>query len=267
VKPSPVASILLFAGALFLVIGLLGRAWFVMDNDVVSQHVGPVWGEVCFNSEFRESRAGEDRCETFHFLKDLDKGDWGGLRLMFFLFVLMALTGMVMTPIAGILLLKKQKSAMSLMTLIFAGGALLLILIVFLYEMADSKHFELPSYGFFIYFLGSVLAVVGSIMAMVRAKGMPAGVLPRPYPQPGYPPQPMPQQYGSQPYQQPQQPHLPAAQPAQSPYAPGAQPQAQAPYNPQPQAQQVPAHPVCGTPMTWAAQYNRWFCPRCNQYG
>jgi hypothetical protein len=261
VKPSPVPSILLFVGALFLIISLLGRGWSTYDSEGISANSGPVWGTVCMK-DFGDE-VNEKRCETHHFLKDLDKGKWGGMRLIGFLFVLMALTGMVMTPIAGGILLKKQKSALALMTLIFVGGALLLFLIVLLYALADSpKHFELPGYGFFLFLVGSIAAVVGSIMAMSRARGMSAGQLPRPYPMQGqqpYPPQQQPYPPQGQPYQQaPQQ---------QNPYAPGAQPQQ--PYNPQQgqQAQQGPAHPTCGTPMQWAAQYNRWFCPRCNQYG
>lgn len=26
------------------------------------------------------------------------------------------------------------------------------------------------------------------------------------------------------------------------------------------------ACPVCGSPLQWVAQYQRWFCTRCNQY-
>ncbi len=263
VKPSPVPSILLFVGGLFLIIGLMTRSWSSFESEGVSANSGPVWGTVCMK-DFGDE-VNEMRCETHHFLKDLDKGKWGGIRLVGFLFVLMALTGMVMAPIAGILLLKNQKSALSLMTLIFAGGSLLLFLFVLLYALADSpKHFDLPGWGFFVYLVGSIAAVVGAIMGMSRARGTPAGALPRPYPMPGqpYPPQ------QQQPYPQAQQQPYPQAPqaPQANPYAPGGQPQQQ-PYNPQPQAQQGPAHPVCGTPMQWAAQYNRWFCPRCNQYG
>jgi hypothetical protein len=261
VKPSPVPSILLFAGTLFLAIGLLGRGWTSHDGEGLSVHTGPVWGTVCFE----DFRGGDEmKCETTFFLKDLGKGSFGPARLLGLLFILLSLTGMVMSPIAGFILLKKQRSATSLLTLIFAGGGLLIVILLFAYAAIDSpKHFDLPGYGFFLYFLGSVLAVVGAIMGMMRARGAAAGMLPQPYPMPGqgYAPQ--------QPHYPPQQPYPPQAQqpyppqPQQSPYAPGGQ---QQPYNPQ-AAQQGPAHPTCGTPMTWAAQYNRWFCPRCNQYG
>jgi len=33
-----------------------------------------------------------------------------------------------------------------------------------------------------------------------------------------------------------------------------------------PQAPSVAACPTCGTQLQWVAQYQRWFCTRCNQY-
>ena len=40
------------------------------------------------------------------------------------------------------------------------------------------------------------------------------------------------------------------------------------PYVPAYPAAAVPAAacPACGTPLQWVAQYQRWFCTRCNQY-
>lgn len=32
------------------------------------------------------------------------------------------------------------------------------------------------------------------------------------------------------------------------------------------QPQAGPPCPVCGQPLTWIAQYNRWYCGRCAQY-
>lgn len=44
----------------------------------------------------------------------------------------------------------------------------------------------------------------------------------------------------------------------------------QAPYAyPPPQTPPMyapPACPVCGNPLTWIAQYNRWYCARCQAY-
>src|SRR6266568_2799486 len=39
-------------------------------------------------------------------------------------------------------------------------------------------------------------------------------------------------------------------------------------FGPYPGAAYPPAAPcpVCGSPMTWYPQYQRWYCPRCAQY-
>ncbi|HEY5927661.1 MAG TPA: hypothetical protein VIV11_38515 [Kofleriaceae bacterium] len=99
-------------------------------------------------------------------------------------------------------------------------------------------------------------------------------VQPHGQPQPGQHGQPYAQQpYGQQHAQQPhaQQPH--AQQPhAQQPYA--QQPHAQQPHAQQPHAQQphapqqagTPNCPRCGTQLHYVAQYQRWFCPREQQY-
>ncbi len=85
--------------------------------------------------------------------------------------------------------------------------------------------------------LGFVLLIVGIILA---ATNRPA--------QPYYPPM-----YG-------------APQPAYG-APPMAPPQAPAPGQPAPATPyQTPACYVCGTPMTWVAQYGRWYCGRCLAY-
>jgi hypothetical protein len=106
--------------------------------------------------------------------------------------------------------------------------------------------------------------------------GYPQGGAPAGYPQQGYPPQ------GQQPAAQQSQPMQPQSaqqsQPMQPQSAQQSQPiqpqsaQQSQPMQPmataasQPAAQAGPPHPTCGTPATWVAQYNRWFCTRCNQY-
>jgi hypothetical protein len=92
----------------------------------------------------------------------------------------------------------------------------------------------------------------------------PQGYPPQGQPQQGYPPQGPPQQ--AQPHQAgyPSQGQQPQQQGyAQQPQQPAAPPQAQPA---QPAQQAGPPHPKCGTPGTWVAQYNRWFCTRCNEY-
>ncbi len=80
--------------------------------------------------------------------------------------------------------------------------------------------------------LGIVLLIVGVILVAVQPS-QPMYYAPQPLY--GYPPQ------------------APAAPPAPgAPAAPGA-------YTP-------PGCPVCGTPLTWVAQYGRWYCTRCQAY-
>jgi len=81
--------------------------------------------------------------------------------------------------------------------------------------------------------LGIVLLIVGVILLAAR------------------PNQPM--------YYAPQPPYAYAPPQAPSQPAPGAPAAAPGVYTP-------PACPVCGTPLTWVAQYGRWFCTRCQAY-
>ncbi len=93
----------------------------------------------------------------------------------------------------------------------------------------------------------------------------------------GYPP-------GGQGYPPGGQQGYPQSGPAPSGPAPGYAAPGQPPAVAQPQPQPVATPPAgaldgvqapaqagpghtCGTSMTWVAQYNRWFCARCNQYG
>ncbi len=91
-------------------------------------------------------------------------------------------------------------------------------------------------FGFFlapVCGLGLVLLIIGIVLA-ATSPATPAYY----YPQPAYGAPP--QTYAGQP---------PAAgQPA----APGAY--------------QQPSCYVCGTPLTWVAQYGRWYCGRCQAY-
>ncbi len=74
---------------------------------------------------------------------------------------------------------------------------------------------------------------------------------PQPYANQSQPMQPQ-AQYGSQPYQQP---NVGAQQAQMAP-----------PHTPPPQQQAAPSCPRCGTQLHFVAQYQRWFCPREQQY-
>jgi hypothetical protein len=112
-----------------------------------------------------------------------------------------------------------------------------------------------PQYGSQPYQQGNPYANQSQPMQPYANQSQPYGAPYQQQPQHGSQPhqmQPQPQ-YGSQPYQQPMQ------QPQQY----GSQPQ----HMPQPpQHQQVPSCPRCGTQLQFVAQYQRWFCPREQQY-
>jgi hypothetical protein len=46
----------------------------------------------------------------------------------------------------------------------------------------------------------------------------------------------------------------------------GGMPMGYGPYAPYPAPVAPAACPVCGRPMTWFAQYQRWYCPSCGAY-
>lgn len=88
--------------------------------------------------------------------------------------------------------------------------------------------------------LGLVLLIIGIILAATNRPTPP--FYPGPY---GAPPQ-----YGAT-------MAPPQAYPPQPPAA--GQPVPTAPY-------QQPTCYVCGSPLTWVAQYGRWYCSRCQTY-
>ena len=84
--------------------------------------------------------------------------------------------------------------------------------------------------------LGFVLLIIGIIL-VATSPSTPAYYYPQPaYGAPGAPP-----------------PMYPAQSPAAGPPA-------------APAASQQPSCYVCGTPLTWVAQYGRWYCGRCQSY-
>ena len=116
---------------------------------------------------------------------------------------------------------------MSVVTLCVVGAAALFSLIMFAKMAGEAK----PGYAFAVFWLGVAGAITASIMAMTRPRGAAAGV--------GMPLRPMGPPLGYPPA------HFQL---------------------PMPQVQQGMPCPTCHTPTIWVAQYNRWFCQRCNQY-
>lgn len=106
------------------------------------------------------------------------------------------------------------------------------------------------------------------------AARLPAGAPPygqQPYGQQPYGQQPGQAPYGQQPYgQAPQQPYANQSQPMQPQppqqgYGQQPMPQGGAPQG-APGQQAAPNCPRCGTQLHFVAQYQRWFCPREQQY-
>ncbi|HEU0032769.1 MAG TPA: hypothetical protein VFQ53_19190 [Kofleriaceae bacterium] len=229
-KPSPVTSILLFAGAALLLFACFSASWFSHSSGDFSSSTGLIRGEFCE----------EGHCKSFTIFSG--GSNIGGAGLLLILTFLLTLAGAVMAGIAGLLLLKPGKTVMSILAMCFASGAALLVLAL-LGKYGGSG----ASYGLAIFFLGFAVTLTGSIMGMSR-KGVPRPMMMRPgMPmQPGMPYPP----YGSQ-------------MPPQGAY--GA-PQGANPYGPQAAAVQGAPCATCSTPTTWVAQYNRWYCNRCQKY-
>ena len=89
--------------------------------------------------------------------------------------------------------------------------------------------------------LGVLLIVFGLVYPNMMGGGAPGGYYPQPYYQQPYAPAPA-------------QPAQPAPQPVAPPMtAPVASPA-------------TPSCPRCGRPVTWIAQYQRWYCSAENMY-
>ena len=104
--------------------------------------------------------------------------------------------------------------------------------------------------GPYLCVIGSIIIVIGAILALKAKKAMLKSIAPvLPPQQPYQPVQPQPQ-----PQYQPSQP----AQQAYPPYQPSQ------PVQPQQPAAQL--CPVCGRPATNISQYQRWYCYNCRKY-
>jgi hypothetical protein len=245
-KASPIASILMFVGAAFLLFASFSTGWFTHSSSDNSMAFGLVRNEVCFDGH----------CQSGTIFSSM-----GRFGLDFLLIIgtfLFNLTAVIMAIIAGIKLLKPVRSVLAVLVLSFAGAAALFVLVILLKSMSGSG--ASFGYAFFLFWLGAASAITASVMAMMRPR--PAG---RPMAMGMRPGMPMPG-YGQPQYGNPGHPPQYGAPPAQY----GASPQAS--YAP-PGMQQAPMAapqgapcPTCQTPTVWVAQYNRWFCQRCNQY-
>jgi hypothetical protein len=239
-KPSPVASIFMFVGSVFLLWAAFSSSWFSHSFEDNSFSVGLLRVEECVR--------GECRSQT------LFSGRLRGPEMFALLIWALTFAGLVCAVISGFFLLKPGRSVLAVIAMcLVAGAALFAVFLILVISKGRGV-----SYGVGVFFLGTAGVVTGAIMAMTR----PAPPRPQmPYRPMGMPPMGMPM---ANPYAQPYAP------PQANPYAAPAQqqPPGPSPYAPpqqQASAQGAPCQ-TCQSPTTWVAQYNRWFCARCQKY-
>lgn len=238
-KASPVSSILLFVGALFCVFALFSASWFGEHGS----GIGPVRYSFCYDGD----------CKGGLIFKEMKHGMGTELGLAI-LTDLGLLASVILGIIAGVAQLKPAKSGISMGAMI-CGAVAGVFGLAFALKMKDLGGGF--SYGIFLFLLGVGGVIGGAIMGMMRpASPMMMGAYPG-YPM-GGPNMGWP---GQAPMQQ--QPMMPSGQvPMQQPMMQQQPPQMSAPRM---QAQTAPCT-TCGTPTTYVAQYQRYFCQRCNKY-
>ena len=215
-KPSPVASILLFVGALLLLVAAFSASWFTMGDGDSSMSVGLIRFQSCFDGDCKSATVFRGGVGSLGF--------YGMVAVLEFV---LCLAGAGLAATTGFLLLKPGRHAMSIVTLSVVGVAGLFGLIVLAQKPGGASF----GYAFAMFWLGAAGAIAASIIAMTRPRGATPAV--------GMPLRPM-------------------GPPLGMPYPPYPQQAAL-------QHRGMPCR-ACQTPTVWVAQYNRWFCQRCNQY-
>ncbi|MBS1122007.1 MAG: glycine-rich protein A3-like [Deltaproteobacteria bacterium] len=259
-KPSPIASILLFIGAALLLFAAVSGSWVSMRGGDYSFSFGLIRGESCF----------EGTCRS----ESIFSGGGGAFNLISLLEFVLVLGSAVLGVITAIKLFRPFRSVLAVVTMSIVAAALLFGLF-FLFRTGGSS----LAYGAGVFFAGGAATLAGSIMGMTRPRPPqamrpmmmrpPMGMYPpqQGYPPPGYaPPGYAPQGYAPQGYAPPPQGYAPQGYAPQG-YAPQpSQPPQQQMYQPPQQPQQGAPCPTCATPSTWVAQYGRMFCAPCNKY-
>ena len=278
---------MLVAAAALILIGTVSKAWFHAGMHGSEVNVGLTGAEVCF----------ESRC--------VDAPN-DNLPDVVPLFMYMGLIGGIAAAAAaglfgGLSLANKRDKIPVPPKLghIAIGVAGVGMVGFFLRVVAEGgKGDTNPSWAIVPAIGGLILASVGlrklapflpSTVARLPAGASPYGQQPvgqqpygqQPYGQQPYGQQPMGGQPGQQPYgqqqpyanqSQPQQPYANQSQPMQPQQGYGQQPMGGAPMLPggalqgAPGQQAAPNCPRCGTQLHFVAQYQRWFCPREQQY-
>jgi hypothetical protein len=261
--PVKSAGIMLCVAAALILVGTVSKSWFAGGDGRFQAKIGPMGVEVCMGSRCMDGggRGIDDDVQIFMtwamlggFAAAAAAGLFGGM------------------AVAG----KKDKVPEPKIAKIAFGVALGGMLGFVIRVLAEGGKGDInPSWAGVPGIGGVILAYVGMgklrpfLQARTSAPGQGPHQMPpqgqpygQPYGQPMSPQggQPMNPQGGS-PMQYPQNQ---SSQPMQP------QPQLAAPHVPPPQgaAPQPQQHacPRCGTPLHFVAQYQRWFCPREQQY-
>jgi hypothetical protein len=254
------AAIMLVIAAVLIFVGTISKNWFSGGGAARDVHIGPLgieacMGSVCVDVPSRGIDGDISAIMVIAMLSGFASAAAAGL------FGVMALTG------------KADRIPVPPRLAQVAFGLAAFSMTFFAIRMLSEKA-ELSWAGF--------PAIIGVVLAGVGIKRLMPYLTARPALPPGQPMQQPPygQPYGNQ--SQPMQPYANQSQPMQpQPYANqsqpmqpqpqyGSQPHPQAGFAPpaMPPPQQVPVHncPRCGTQLHFVAQYQRWFCPREQQY-
>ncbi|HEX5063811.1 MAG TPA: hypothetical protein VFV99_30740 [Kofleriaceae bacterium] len=239
--PARSAAIMLVIAAVLILIGTVSKNWVSGGRGSRDIHIGPMGGEACMSGACVDipTRGIDGDIEAIMVLALISgfasaaaAGTFGG----------MALAG------------KTDKIPLPPRLAQMAFGLAAFSMTFFVIRMISEKG-ELSWAGF--------PAIGGVILAGVGLKKLTPFLAAKPSVPPGAQQQFANQQpYGNQ--SQPMQPYGQQSQPMQ-PYANQSQPMA-APQQPPPGAAPIHNCPRCGTQLHWVAQYQRWFCPREQQY-
>ncbi|MEJ7601861.1 MAG: hypothetical protein WKG01_28445, partial [Kofleriaceae bacterium] len=162
-KPSPIASILLFVGAAMLLFALVSSGWLTTSRGEFSGGIGITRSESCGGGE----------CRSELIFKHLDTNVESVLSVVTGLFTLGTV---VFAIIAGIILMKPRRSGLALVAMILASVAFLAGVALILKWKVKTDMFSV-GYAFFIFVHGCAGVITASIMAMMRPRaGAPAGM-------------------------------------------------------------------------------------------
>lgn len=239
-NPAQLGGILLLVCAGLILIGTVTRGWFTMSRGNNSSSVGLIGYKFCYDGE----------CKGKIFEPDMSKGADADVTAARYLAFLGGLGAVVVAGLGGAMALGRKPDKVPLLAIYIVCGIAAFFGLYFigraLSEVRGSGG-PGPGWSFCVAFIGHIgAAVIAGVMIRPHARRTAPGFHPG-YPQQGYAPQP--QGYAPQPQ---------GSAPPQPGYAP---PQA-------PQQQAAPSCPRCVAQgqVTYAAQYQRYFCGRCQQY-